>query len=392
MQHPEYLLLITSLLFLLSIIASKTSGMLGIPALLLFLVLGMLAGSDGIGGIYFDDPHLAQFMGIIALVFILFSGGLDTQWSDIRPIVGLGLILSTVGVLLTALLLGTAAHYLLNFSWLNSFLLGAIVASTDAPSVFSIFRAKRINMPKKLKYLIEFESASNDPMAVFLTIGIIQLITSPSASLYSLFFMFCIQMLLGGIAGLILGYLASFSAQRLNLEFQGLYPVFTIASALFIYSATSLVHGNGFLAVYIAGLVIANRPLPHKLEILQFHDGLTWLMQIAMFLTLGLLVFPSKLIHVAGVDILIAAFLMFIARPVTIFLLTAFSSLQFKEKALLSWVGLRGAVPIILAIFPLVAGIDQAETIFNLVFFIVLSSMLFQGSTISWAAKLLKIK
>lgn len=392
MLHPEYLLLITSLLFLLSIIASKTSGMLGIPALLLFLVLGMLAGSDGIGGIYFDNPHLAQFMGIIALVFILFSGGLDTQWSDIRPIVGLGLILSTFGVLLTALLLGTAAHYLLQFSWLNSFLLGAIVASTDAPSVFSIFRAKRINMPNKLKYLIEFESASNDPMAVFLTIGIIQLITSPNASLFSLVIMFCTQMLLGGVAGLMLGYLASFCAQKLNLEYQGLYPVFTIASALFIYSATSLVHGNGFLAVYIAGLVIANRPLPHKSEILQFHDGLTWLMQIAMFLTLGLLVFPSKLVHVAGVDILVAAFLMFVARPVTVFIFTAFSSLQFKEKALLSWVGLRGAVPIILAIFPLVAGINQAETIFNLVFFIVLSSMLIQGSTISWAAKLLKIK
>lgn len=392
MLHPEYLLLITSVLFLLSIIASKTSSWLGVPALLIFLVLGMLAGSDGIGGIYFDDAHLAQFMGIIALVFILFSGGLDTQWKDIKPIIGLGLILSTFGVLITALLLGTAAHYLLKFNWLNSFLLGSIVASTDAPSVFSMFRAKNINMPNKLKYLIEFESASNDPMAVFLTIGFIELITMPGASFSTLILMFCKQMIIGGIAGIVFGYVISFSAQKINLEYEGLYPVFTIASALFAYSVTSMIDGNGFLAVYLAGLVIANRPFPHKTEILNFHDGLTWLMQIAMFLTLGLLVFPSKLIHVAGVDILIAAFLMFIARPIAVFALTAFSSLQIKEKILLSWVGLRGAVPIILATFPLVAGINRAESIFNLVFFIVLSSMLIQGSTVSWMARLLKIK
>jgi len=392
MLHPEYLLLIASSLFLLSILASKTSKMLGIPALLLFLLLGMLAGSDGIGGIYFDNPHLAQFMGVIALVFILFSGGLDTEWHEIRPIIGLGLILSTLGVLLTALLLGVAAHFLLKFNWLNSFLLGSIVASTDAPTVFSIFRAKSINMPKKLKYLIEFESASNDPMAVLLTIGFIQLITTPNESLFSLGIMFCQQMIFGGIAGFIFGYTISFAAQKLNLEYEGLYPVFTIASALFTYSVTALIGGNGFLAVYIAGLIIANRPFPHKTEILKFHDGLTWLMQIAMFITLGLLVFPSKLIHVALVDILVAAFLILVARPVTVFILTSFSSLKLNEKVLLSWVGLRGAVPIILATFPLVAGITRADAMFNLVFFIVLASMLIQGSTISWVARLLRIK
>lgn len=391
MFQAEYILLATAVLFFLSIIASKASGRLGVPALLLFLILGMLAGSDGPGGIHFDNPHLAQLLGIIALIFILFSGGLDTEWQSVRSVMGSGLLLSTLGVLITAMLLGSVAYYLLDFSWLEGLLLGAIVASTDAAAVFAVFRARSVRLSKKLKHLIEFESASNDPMAIILTIGLIRLLTLPDTSMLSLLGLFFVQMVLGTILGLAMGYMLPWMIQRINLEQEGLYPVFTIAGALLIYSVTSLLGGNGFLAVYLAGLVTGNQEFPHKKDLIRFHDGLTWLMQIGMFLTLGLLVFPSKLLQVAGVDILIALFLMLVARPVSIFALTCFSQLQFKEKLLVSWVGLRGAVPIILATFPLVAGIAKAETIFNLVFFIVLTSMLFQGTSIPWIAKYLKL-
>lgn len=391
MLQTHYVLLVTSILFFLSIIASKASGKLGVPALLLFLILGMLAGSDGIGGIQFDDPHIAQMLGVIALIFILFSGGLDTEWKSIRCIIGSGLLLSTLGVLLTAALVGVAAHYFKHLSWLASLLLGSIVASTDAAAVFAIFRSRSIRLSKKLKYLIEFESASNDPMAIILTIGFVRLLTLPSTTMLSLCGLFLTQMILGTVFGLIMGYLVPWAIERINLEYEGLYPVFTIAGALFTYSITSAFDGNGFLAVYLAGLLMGNQNFIQKKEIMHFHDALTWLMQIGMFLTLGLLVFPSTLLNVAGVDILVALFLLFIARPISVFTFTCFSQLQFKEKLLVSWVGLRGAVPIILATFPLVAGIPAARDIFNLVFFIVLVSMVFQGSSISWAAKYLKL-
>jgi cell volume regulation protein A len=391
MFQPEYILLATSVLFFLSIIASKASGKMGVPALLLFLILGMLAGSDGFGGIYFDNPHLAQLLGVIALIFILFSGGMDTEWHSVRSVIGSGILLSTLGVLLTAALLGCAARYLLHFSWLEGLLLGAIVASTDAAAVFAVFRARSIRLTKKLKHLIEFESASNDPMAIILTIGLIRLLTLPDTSILSLLGLFLMQMTIGILFGLVMGYMIPWTIQRINLEYEGLYPVYTIAGALFTYSVTSLLGGNGFLAVYLAGLVMSNQNYLHKMELIRFHDGLTWLMQIGMFLTLGLLVFPSKLLQVAGVDVLMALFLMLIARPVSVFALTCLSELRFKEKLLVSWVGLRGAVPIILATFPLVAGIPKAEVMFNLVFFIVLVSMLLQGTSISWVAKLLKL-
>ncbi|HLD16131.1 MAG TPA: potassium/proton antiporter [Coxiellaceae bacterium] len=393
MLHTEYISLVASILFFLSILASKASSKLGVPALLLFLVIGMLAGSEGIGGIHFDNPHIAQFVGSIALVFILFSGGLDTQWQSIRHVLVNGLLLSTFGVIMSALLLGWAAHYLLHFTWLESLLLGSIVASTDAATVFAIFRARSVKITEKLKHLIEFESASNDPMAIILTIGFIRFLTLPHTSLLPLLGMFFMQMILGTVFGLALGYSIFWMIQRINLEYEGLYPVFTIASALFIYSMTALLGGNGFLSVYLAGLVLGNQAFARKKELISFHNGLTWLMQIGMFLTLGLLVFPSTLLQVAGVDILVAAFLMFVARPVSVFALTSFSSqLQFKEKLLVSWVGLRGAVPIILATFPLVAGIAKAEVIFNLVFFIVLTSMFIQGGSLSLVAKYLKLE
>jgi len=391
MYQAEYLLLAVSILLFLSIIASKASGKLGVPALLLFLILGMLAGSDGIGGIHFNNPHLTQLLGTIALTFILFSGGLDTEWQSIRNVIGCGLLLSTAGVLLTAALLGCAAHYLLHFSWLEGLLLGAIVGSTDAAAVFAVFRARSIKTSKKLKHLIEFESASNDPMAAVLTIGLLRLLTLPHTSLLSLLGLFLMQMILGTLLGLMCGYILPWIINRINLEHGGLYPVFTIAGALFTYSITSLLGGNGFLAAYLAGLVMGNQDYSYKTDLVRFHDGLTWLVQIGMFLILGLLVFPSHLLQVVAKDVAIAAFLILIARPLSVLALTSLSQLQFKEKLLVSWVGLRGGVAIILATFPIVAGLPKAEIIFNLVFFIVLTSMLFQGTSIPWVVKYLKL-
>lgn len=387
----EYILIITSILFFLSIFASKASGKMGVPALLLFLILGMLSGSEGIGGIHFDNPHIAQFLGTIALTLILFSGGLDTEWHTIRTVLVSGLLLSTLGVLMTAFLLGLIAHFILGFPWLEGLLIGAIVSSTDAPTVFTVFKARSITISKKLKNLLEFESASNDPTAIILTIGVVQVLTNPEASYISLSEMLFSQIALGGLAGFFMGKALPWSLQRLNLEYRGLYPVFTIAGALFTYSATALIGGNGFLAVYITGLLMGNQEFFHKKEIILFHDGLTWLMQIGMFLTLGLLVFPLKLLEVVGPDILVAVSLIIFARPISVFAVTSMSKMKWREQALVSWVGLRGAVPIILATFPLVAEVPNSEEIFNLVFFIVLISMLLQGTSIPWVTRFLKL-
>lgn len=387
----EYILIITSILFFLSIFASKASGKMGIPALLLFLILGMMAGSEGIGGIYFADLHIAQFLGMIALIFILFSGGLDTDWQSLRSVFASGVLLSTLGVLMTAFLLALISHFILGFPWLEGLLIGAIVSSTDAPTVFTVFRARHMNVSKKLKHLLEFESASNDPMAIVMTVGIMQAINFPDASYFSLSGMIFSQIALGALLGFIMGYVLPWGIQRIDLEYKGLYPVFTIAGALFTYSTTALLGGNGFLAVYLAGLLMGKQEFFHKKELTLFHDGLTWLMQIGIFLTLGLLVFPSKLLQVAGPDILVAISLIVLARPISVFTLTSMSRLNWREQLLVSWIGLRGAVPIILATFPLVAGIPNSEAIFNLVFFIVLISMLLQGTAIPWITRLLKL-
>jgi potassium/hydrogen antiporter len=387
----EYILLAASILLLLSIIASKTSGTMGVPALLLFLIIGMLAGSDGPGGIYFDDPRLAQSLGVLALAFILFSGGLDTEWRSVRPLIWKGMALSTLGVLGTALLVGTFGAVIFNFSLLEAFLLGAIVSSTDAAAVFAVLRSKKVSLKEPLKPLLELESGSNDPMAVFLTIGFIHLLTRPDASLIDLIPMFLQQMILGAALGYGIGHLAVLMVNRLRLEYEGLYPVLTLSLVLLTYGATTSLGGNGFLAVYLAGLVMGNTEFIHKKSLMRFHDGLAWLMQIAMFLALGLLVFPSRLIPIIGVSLLVSLFLMFFARPVSLFAILLFTKMDLREKTMVSWTGLRGAVPIILATFPLLANLPKAEMIFNIVFFIVLTSVLLQGTSIPLVAKWLGV-
>jgi len=388
----ENTLIGVALLLLLSVLASKVSDRFGVPALLLFLVLGMLAGSDGPGGIYFDDATLAQFVGITALTLILFSGGLDTDWHSVRPVLRYGLALSTLGVLLTTFIVGVFAHVVLHSSLVEGLLLGAIVSSTDAAAVFAVLRSKGASLKGQLKPLLELESGSNDPMAVFLTIGLVQLLTQPATSLASLILLFGLQISLGMMAGYVFGKGIVFLTNHLRLQYEGLYPVLTLSSVLLAFGLTNLLQGSGFLAVYVAGIIAGNHDFIHRRSLLRFHDGLAWLMQIVMFLTLGLLVFPSRLFPVIGVGLLIAIFLMLIARPLSVFIsLLPTRMLSVREKVLVSWVGLRGAVPIILATYPLLAKIPQADLIFNVVFFIVLTSVVLQGTTIPLVARWLHV-
>lgn len=388
----EYLLLGTSGLLLLSVIASKASSRLGVPVLLLFLLIGMLAGSDGLGGIHFDNPWLAQSLGVVALTFILFAGGMDTEWATVRAQLGKGVALSTLGVAITAGLVGLFARTILGMSWLEGLLIGAIVSSTDAAAVFAVMRSRHVSLRSPLKPLLELESGSNDPMAVFLTIGLISLLTGASTSVTDLLPMFVRQMVLGAAIGYGIGKVMVLLINRLRLEYDGLYPVLTLSLVLLTYSGSAWLGGNGFLAVYLAGLMMGNSEFLHKRSLTRFHDGLAWLMQIAMFLTLGLQVFPAQLVPVAGTGLLLALFLMVVARPVAVFLTLAFTALSLREKTMVAWVGLRGAVPIILATFPLLAGIAQATMMFNLVFFIVLTSVLLQGTSIPLVARWLKVE
>ncbi|HET8963857.1 MAG TPA: potassium/proton antiporter [Chitinophagales bacterium] len=387
----ENILLIGSLLLFISIIAGKTSYKFGVPTLILFLAIGMLAGTDGIGGIHFDNPQIAQFIGIVSLNFILFSGGLDTHWKSVKPIIKEGIVLSTLGVLLTALSLGLFVKFLTDFTIYESMLLGSIVSSTDAAAVFSILRSKKLALKTNLRPTLELESGSNDPMAYVLTIAFLTLVINQDQSFASIIPMFLQQMILGGIAGLVFGKLSKFIINNIKLDFEGLYPVLAIALMFITFSATDFVGGNGFLAIYICAVYLGNQNLIRKKSILSMYDGLAWLMQIVLFLTLGLLVFPTQIIPFLGIGILISLFLILIARPVSVFICLMFFKMQLQRRFYISWVGLRGAVPIVFATYPLLAGIDKADMIFNIVFFISVSSVLIQGTTLSIVAKWLKV-
>lgn len=378
-------------LILFSVVASKASGRLGLPALVLFLLVGMLAGSEGLGGIAFDDPLIAQSLGIIALAYILFSGGLDTEWRAVRPLLWTGTALSTVGVVLTASTMGLFATWVLGLPLLQGLLLGAIVSSTDAAAVFSVMRSRGTGLKERLKRVLELESGSNDPMAIFLTVGLITLIVQPDASGWSLLPLFLRQMVVGAAVGWGLGRLLVVVINRIHLNYDGLYPVFTLAAVAVVYGVTDWLGGNGFLAVYLVGLVMGNHHFIHKRSITRFHDGVAWLMQITMFLALGLLVFPSELAPVAWTGLLLALVLMFVARPLAVFATLWFTGLPRREVGLVAWVGLRGAVPIILATYPLVMGVPDASLIFNVVFFIVLTSVLLQGPSIPFVARMLGV-
>ena len=393
MIYPiEYILFGASVLLLLSIIASKVASKLRVPALIIFILVGMFAGSEGPGGIAFDNAWAAQLLGTIALAFIIFSGGLHSSWNRVRPVLWTGISLSTIGVFLTAVLVGLFVYYIFDFTILSALLLGAIVSSTDAAAVFSVMSSSGTQLKNRMKDLLEFESASNDPMAVILTLGFVHLITNPDDSVWSMVFLLVQQMALGIIIGFLMGKLTVLKVNRLRLDYEGLYPVLTLTLVIFTYGITASFGGSGFLAVYIAGLIMGGSDFINKQSLTRFHDGLAWLMQITMFLILGLLVFPSQLLPVMFMGILISIFLIFIARPLGVFVSLPFGKIDLKEKTFISWVGLRGAVPIILATFPLLAGVPKADLLFNVVFFIVITSVLIQGTTIPLFAKWLGVE
>ncbi len=387
----ENILLLGSLLLLASVLASKTSSKFGVPTLLIFLGIGMLAGSDGIGGIHFDDPKLAQFIGIVALNFILFSGGLDTNWNAVKPIWREGLVLSTLGVLLTAVSLGLFVWLITNFSLYESLLLGAIVSSTDAAAVFSILRSKNLSLRTNLRPTLELESGSNDPMAYVLTIAFLALVTQPDKTIWSIGPFFLQQMILGAAAGYTLGRASKLVINHLQLGFEGLYFVLVIALMFITFSVTDFVGGNGFLAIYVCAVYLGNQDFIHKQSILKMYDGLAWLMQIVLFLTLGLLVFPSRVLPLMGIGLLVSLFLIFAARPLSVLLSLAFFRMRFRRRLYISWVGLRGAVPIVFATYPLLAGIEKADVIFNIVFFVSVTSVLIQGTTLAVVARWLEV-
>ncbi len=386
----EVAFLIGSALVILSIAASKLSDKFAVPALVFFLFIGMLAGVDGIGGIHFNDPWLAKQLGLVALVFIIFTGGFDTDLKDVRPVLIPGIVLSTLGVLLTAIIVGITAAYFLHFTLLEGFLLGAVVSSTDAAAVFSILRSRQVGLKGSLRPLLEFESGSNDPMAVFLTIALIRLIQGDIAPA-QLLPQFLIEMGAGALVGWVMARGSLKFIQWLKLEFGSLYPALTAAIVLLIYSTTSLLHGSGILAVYVAGITMGNADFMHKKTVKQFHEGLSWFMQIGMFLILGLMMPLAAIPPVIGQGVLIAVVLMFVARPLSVFISLLPFGFGFNRMGMIAWVGLRGAAPIILATFPLLSGIAQASEIFHIVFFVVLASIVIQGMSIPFVAKVFNV-
>jgi cell volume regulation protein A len=389
--NADNILLITSVLLLVSVLAGKAINRLGVPTLIFFLLVGMLAGSEGIGGIYFDNAALAQFIGVVALNFILFSGGLDTHWQSIRPVLWKGVALSTVGVLMTAVSVGVFVHFVFGFTLAEGILLGSIVSATDAAAVFSILRSKGIGLKGYLRPVLELESGSNDPMAYFLTITLTTIVATGKTDIAALVPLFLKEFLLGGAIGYLMGRTSVWLINNIGIKSEGLYPVLTLALALFTYSATHYIGGNGFLAIYLCAVIMGNSNMVHRRSLVRFYDGQAWLMQILLFLTLGLLVFPSRIMPLVGTGMLISAFLIFVARPIGVFTALSFFKSNTRSKLFLSWVGLRGGVPIVFATYPLLEGIPKADLIFNLVFFISVTSVLLQGTTLSFVARLLKV-
>lgn len=375
-----------------TVIAGTLTSRFGLPALIGFLALGMLAGVDGPGGIYFENYELTQSVGIACLIFILFSGGLDTDWRDVRRVAAPALVLATAGVLISAGIVTLASMLLLGFGPFQAALLGAIIASTDAAAVFAILRSTGLDLHGEIPALIEVESGSNDPMAIFLVGAALLFIEVPDASPLALVPDFVVQMGVGALVGIVVGFAMPELFNRGGYNRGGLAFVISIAAALIAFGAAEVLAGNGFLASYVAGLVGGSRAYAAKETVSSFQDGMAWLAQVVMFLTLGLLVTPSTLSAAVLPGLAITFILMFVARPISVFIcLAPFRKFGWRAKLFVSWAGLRGAVPIVLATFPMVAGVAGAFTIFNVVFFVVILSSLIQGPTIKWAAKRLDV-
>ncbi|WP_261134344.1 potassium/proton antiporter [Bacillus sp. Marseille-Q3570] len=389
--HTDTFILLTAILFIVGVLTTKFSDRLGVPSLVLFMAVGMIMGSDVLNIIYFDNASTAQMIGIFALIIILFEGGLQTKWNKLRPVIMPSLSLATVGVILTSGIVAVFAKFILGLGWMEAALFGAIVGSTDAAAVFAVLKGQNIN--DRVGTTLEAESGSNDPMAVFLTIALIELITLPDTNILTLIGSFFVQMGLGLLLGYLFGKLSVAALNRINLDSSGLYPLFAISFALLTYGVTAFMNGSGLLAVYVLAIIIGNQEIAYRHSISRFSEGFAWMMQILMFVILGLLAFPAEVFTWDNTwkSILISAILMLFARPIAVYLSTLKMNYTYKELAFLSWAGLKGAVPIVLATFPLLANIENSHLIFNVVFFVVLTSCLIQGSTITNVAEKLNL-
>lgn len=376
---------VLSILLIVGVATTKFSSRLGLPSLVLFIGVGMIASQY----IYFDNAKITQLVGILALIVILFEGGMQTKWRTMRTVLPAATSLATIGVLLTTVGIGVVAKFVLGLSWLEGMLFGAIVGSTDAAAVFAVLGNK--NIKPNITSTLEAESGTNDPMAVFLTITFISLIQAEAGPLLSLIGSFFWQMGIGLLLGLLIGRLSVWAINKINLDSSGLYPVLAMGFAIFTYAFTTAIGASGLLAVYVMAVVLGNMDLTYRHSIFRFNEGFAWMMQICMFILLGLLVFPNQLRDVIWQGLLLALILMFVARPLGVYISLLFSQFNAKEKLFISWAGLRGAVPIVLATYPLLAGLENADLLFNVVFFVVLLSALFQGATLTPFAEKLSL-
>ncbi|MBM7571596.1 potassium/proton antiporter [Aquibacillus albus] len=379
------LFLLIAILLVIGVITTKFSSRLGLPSLVFYIIVGMILSHF----IYYDNTHLTQLFGILALVVILFEGGMQSNWRQTRKVIKPSLSLATLGVLVTTVVIGICAKYILQVSWLEGFLFGAIVGSTDAAAVFAVIGTK--NVKRKLASTLEAESGTNDPMAVFLTISFIALIQNPATNLVGITLSFFWQMGIGLLLGMAMGKLTVWSINKINLDSSGLYPILALGFAILTYSLTSLLNASGFLAVYAMAVLVGNSELTFRHSIFRFNEGFAWMMQILMFILLGLLVFPNQLLNIFWQGVLLSLILMLIARPIGVFLSTIKMGFNLNEKIFISSAGLKGAVPIVLATYPMIAGIENSQLLFNVVFFVVLTSALIQGASITPLANLLRL-
>jgi len=387
--HDAELILIVGALLAAGIGAALAADRVRVPGLLLFLGLGILVGSGGVGGVEFSDYRAAQTAGTIGLVLILFEGGLTAGWHEIRPVIGTAIGLATVGTFLTAMATGAAAIWIFDLSTLQGLILGAAVAATDSAAIFAVLRGSRLE--RRLARTLEGESGMNDPVALLLVVGFGEWILGPSYGAADMALAFVVKMGLGAALGLAAGWFARRAIAWVELPTQGLYPVATLATAAISYGVAEVVGGSGFLAVYVAALVLGTGSLPARSTVVSFHQGLSWLVQIGLFFLLGLLVFPSQLWDVAGKGLLLSVVLIFLARPLATLLVTQLGGLNLRERTILGWAGLRGAIPIWLATFPVVSGVADSTLIFDVVFFVVLTSTVIQGATIEPLARWLGV-
>jgi cell volume regulation protein A len=377
--HDAELILVAGALLAAGIAGALLADRIRIPGLLLFLALGMLAGSEGIGGIDFDNAELARTLGTIALILILFEGGLTAGWSEIRPVLGTAASLATVGTVVTAIITGLAAKWIFDFGTLEGMLVGAAVAATDSAAIFAVLR--RSTLEKRLARSLEGESGMNDPVALLLVIGFIEWIQEPGFGLADMIGLEALKLSIGIVVGVAVGRVAVAALSRVRFTSDGIYPVATIAIAALAYGIAEIAHGSGLLATYLTGLALGGAQIPARRTVVAFHEGVGWVAQIGLFILLGLLVFPSALGDVAFEALALSAVLIFVARPLAAFLATIFTELKVREQAMLGWAGLRGATPIWLATFPVVAGVAESQEVFAIVFFVVVSSTLVQGAT-----------